>query len=363
MTRGILASILRLSRLVGAATMRRQVGGTLGRAHRTRHESAADAASGPEGRVARCHGGRRAWFALASTLVALPLLADPGPAWAGNGQAATPDTARATGTAAAPSCGQLTSFDRHHFARPTKINNRWLPLIPGTRFTLAGQANRNRGLRPHRVVSTVTELTKVIDGVRARVVLELDINDGQLQEAELAFHAQDNAGNVWNLGEYPEEYEDGRFVGAPDTWIAGVAGAEAGVLMPARPRLGTPSYRQGFAPEIEFLDCAKTFATDRRTCVPGKCYDHVLVTDEWSPLDPEGGHQRKFYAPGVGNVRVGAVNDPEAETLVLVDIARLDPRASAEACERALRLERRAYRVSDVYRHTPRMEGCGPVRE
>jgi hypothetical protein len=56
------------------------------------------------------------------------------------------------------------------------------------------------------------------------------------------------------------------------------------------------------------------------------------------------------------------VNDPEAETLALVDIARLDPRASAEACERALRLERRAYQVSDVYRHTPRMEGCGPVR-
>jgi|1185.fasta_scaffold33154_1 hypothetical protein len=361
MTRGILASTLRLGRLAGAAAVRTQVAGTLGRARRARRKPAADAAPGPEGRVALRRGGRHAWFALAGTLVTLPLLADPGPARAGNGQAATPDTARETGTAAAPSCGQLASFDRHHFARPTHINNRWLPLIPGTRFTLVGQANGGGGLRPHRVVSTVTELTKVIDGVRARVVLELDIDNGQLQEAELAFHAQDDAGNVWNLGEYPEEHENGRFVGAPDTWIAGVAGAKAGVLMPARPRLGTPSYRQGFAPDIEFLDCAKTFATDRRTCVPGKCYDHVLVTDEWSPLDPAGGHQRKFYAPGVGNVRVGAVNDPEAETLVLVDVARLDPRASAEACERALRLERRAYRVSDVYRHTPPMEGCGRI--
>ena len=55
------------------------------------------------------------------------------------------------------------------------------------------------------------------------------------------------------LGEYPEEYEDGEFSEAPDVWIAGVASAEAGVLMPAEPRLGTSSYRQGLALDIEFV--------------------------------------------------------------------------------------------------------------
>ena len=159
--------------------------------------------------------------------------------------------------------------------------------------------------------SVVTDLTKVVHGVRTRVLVEQDINAGQLAEAELAFEAQDDAGNVWSLGEYPEEYEDGKFAGAPDVWIAGVAGARAGVSMPAKPRLGLPNYRQGFAPDIEFFDCARVLKTGARTCVPGKCYDNVVVLDEWDPLDPESGHQRKFHADGVGIVRVAPVNDPE----------------------------------------------------
>ncbi len=59
------------------------------------------------------------------------------------------------------------------------------------------------GCCPTRLVTTVTDLTKVINGVRAVVILEKDINEGVLQEAELRFEAQDNAGNIWNLGEYP----------------------------------------------------------------------------------------------------------------------------------------------------------------
>ncbi|HEX8133317.1 MAG TPA: hypothetical protein VF880_07795, partial [Actinomycetes bacterium] len=114
------------------------------------------------------------------------------------------------------------------------------------------------------------------------------------------------------------------------------------------------------APEIEFSDRARVHQTGQRTCVPLGCYDNVLVTDEWNPLEPGDAHQRKFYASGVGNIRVGAVDDPEAETLVLVKLAHLDPGALAQAREEALKLERRAYRVrKDVYggtqpaEHTP----------
>ena len=303
---------------------------------------------------------RHAWFAMPGTFVAFSLLTGSGWAWAAGSQAATtPNVASATGTAASPRCGPLTRFNRHNFAHSTIINNRRLPLKPGTLFTFQGQANRGGGLLPHRVETVVTDLTKVIHGVRTRVLVEQDINAGQLAEAELAFVAQDITGNVWNLGEYPEEYEDGKFVGAPDVWIAGVAGAQAGVAMPAKPRLGLPSYRQGFAPDIEFFDCGRVLNTGARTCVPGKCYDNVVVIDEWDPLDPESGHQRKFHADGVGIVRVAPVNDPEAETLVLSDVRRLGPRQMATARELALRLERRAYRVSDVYRHT-RPAKCRP---
>jgi hypothetical protein len=288
--------------------------------------------------------------------VALSLLTGSGPAWAGESRVAIPNVAVATGTAASPRCGPLTRFDPRHFTHPTTINNRWYPLIPGTLFVSQGRSNVGEGLLPHRVVTVVTDLTKVINGVRTRAVGEVDINAGQIVEAELSFHAQDDAGRVWNLGEYPEEYEDGQFDGAPDVWIAGVAGAEAGIAMLAKPRVGTPSYRQGFAPDIEFFDCGKVLNTGVQTCVPGKCYGNVVVIDEWDPLDPESGHQRKFHAPGVGTVRVGAVDDPEAETLVLREVRRLGPRQMAKVREQAFRMERRAYRISDVYRHTPPLQ-------
>ncbi|MGH7512872.1 MAG: hypothetical protein ACREOQ_08115 [Gemmatimonadales bacterium] len=247
---------------------------------------------------------------------------------------------------------QVNRFDAGNFSHPARVDNRFLPMVPGTQLILEGQANRGAGERPHRVVFTVTDLTKRINGVRAVVIWDRDIDQGQLTESELAFFAQDDGGNVWNVGEYPEEYEDGKFAGAPSTWIAGVARAKAGLHMRGHPGLDRPRYLQGSSPGIDFLDCAKVVSRELRICVPGKCYEHVLVTDENSPLDPESGHQRKFHAPGVGIIKVAAVGDPEAETLALVKIVRLNPRELEEVSERVLQLERRAYRISEVYRQT-----------
>ena len=255
-----------------------------------------------------------------------------------------------------PPCNTVTQFDAANFPNPPKIDNQWNPLAPGMQFIMAGEADRGSGLLPHRVVSTVTDLTKVINGVRAVVIVEKDINEGDLEEAELAFQAQDNAGNLWNLGEYPEEYDEGKFTGSPDVWISGLGKAEAGNLMPADPQLGTPEYLQGWSPDIDFLDCAKVFKMQAKTCVPVGCYENVLITDERSPLEPESGHQRKYYAPEVGNVRVGAVNDPEGETLVLVEVKQLSPDELAKARQDALKLEKHAYKICDLYRQTSPIE-------
>ena len=255
-----------------------------------------------------------------------------------------------------PPCNTAAQFDPGNFPNPPKIDNQWDPRTPGTQFILSGEADRGGGLLPHQVVSTVTDLTKMINGVRVVVILEEDINEGQLQEAELAFHAQDNAGNLWNLGEYPEEYEDGEFSGAPDTWISGLDKAVPGNLMLADPQLGTAEYLQGWSPDIEFLDCAKVYKMQQKTCVPLTCYEGVMITDERSPLDPESGDQRKYYAPGVGNVRVGFVDDPEGETLVLMGIRQLGPDELAKARQDALKLEKHAYKISGLYRHTSPIE-------
>lgn len=242
---------------------------------------------------------------------------------------------------------------RGTFSDPTRIDNRWFPLTPGTQFTYEGQANRGEGQRRHRVVFTVTDLVKVVDGVRTVLLWDRDYNAGVLQENEITFHAQDDEGTVWNFGEYPEEYRRGKLSGAPDTWLAGTDRARAGIVMLAEPKPGTPSYLQGFAPAIEFADRARVYRTRLRTCVPVDCYGNVLLTDEWNPAEP-GAHQRKYYASGVGNIRIGSAGkDAERETLVLTKLRRLSPPAMAFVRREALKLDARAYRVRpDVYGHT-----------
>ena len=259
-------------------------------------------------------------------------------------------------TAPPPAAAHATEkdFDARNFSDPLRIDNAWSPLEPGMRFVYEGRADRGRGPLPHRVVFTVTDLTKMIDGVRSVVLWDRDFNGGRLREGELAFHAQDDDGNIWNMGEYPEEYDGGRVAGAPDTWISGVAGARAGVLMRGLPRPGTPSYLQGWAPEIEFSDRARVHRTGARDCVPAGCFRDVLVTDETNPLEPADGHQRKYYAEGVGNIRAAPVGGREKEVLVLTEVVRLSPAEMAAVRREALALDRRGYRTSrDVYGRTP----------
>jgi hypothetical protein len=206
---------------------------------------------------------------------------------------------------------------------------------------------------PHRIEFTVTDLTKEIAGVRAVVAWVEDYSDDQLVEAELAFYAQDNDGNVWYLGEYPEEYEDGEFAEA-SAWIAGLEDARAGIKMKAEPQLGTPAYFQGWAPAVEWTDYGQVDQMAQETCVAVDCYQDVLVSAE-SSLEETGAFQLKYYAPGVGNVRVGWRGaDATQEELELVDLVQLSPEALAEARAQALALEKHAYEVSpDVYGQTP----------
>jgi hypothetical protein len=234
-----------------------------------------------------------------------------------------------------------------NFAAPTRVDNRWHPLVPGTQFVFAGRSNRGLGRLPHRVVFTVTGLTKKIDGVDTVVLFDRDLNRGKLLEAEITFFAQDDDGNVWNFGEYPEEYgEDGSFEGAPSTWLSGSRGARAGILMRGDPQPGTPAYMQGVAPKIGFGDTAKVVGHEKRRCVPLGCYENVLVVDETNPLDPGDGHQLKYYGAGVGNISVApGKGGKEREILELVRVRKLSSKALAKLDAEALRFDRRAYRT------------------
>jgi hypothetical protein len=252
-----------------------------------------------------------------------------------------------------------TDYDHNKFSKSTTIDNRWTPLMPGRQFVTEGAATVDGERIRRRVVFTVTDLTKVIDGVRSVVIWDRDYNNDVLVEAELAYFAQDDDGNVWQMGQYPEEYEDGKIVGTP-AWIAGLEGARPGILMRAEPRLGTSDYSQGWGPAVEYADRAKVLKTDQKTCVTTGCYEDVLLTHEWDEADPAA-KQLKYYAPDVGNVRIGwSGADEEKETMVLTRLGHLDPGELAQAREAAVKLEQSAYRVlKDLFgktqpaQHTP----------
>jgi hypothetical protein len=224
------------------------------------------------------------------------------------------------------------------------VDNPWFPLEPGTQYINRGWTEEDGERIPHSIVFTVTDLVKEVNGVRAVVSWDRDFSEGKLVEAELIFHAQDRAGNVWHFGQYSEVYDEEGVLDGASAWLVGALdGAKAGIVMQAEPRLGTPAYSEGFAPAPYFWDdWGKIYRTNEKTCVPLDCYEDVLVIDEFEPRKP-GAHQLKFYARGVGNVRTGwRGSDPDREVLRLVQVRHLSADEMSKARQEALTLEDRA---------------------
>lgn len=286
-------------------------------------------------------------LAAAAALILLSLVAceasaqdtDTGPAGTSSGKEAQ---LPALGAPPFPTGGN--GFDPTDFGPDSaEIDNRYLPFVPGTQLVYVGSSIGEGERLPRKVVTTVTDLTKVIAGVRAVVAWDRDFTDGELEESELSFFAQDREGKVWHLGEYAEIYDGEQFDGAAPWLVGYLEGAKAGILMQADPRPGELAYSQGFAPPPYFWDDhARVVDIGRSVCVPAGCFDDVLVTEEFEPSKP-GAFQLKFYAPDVGDVRVGwrGVNEEEREVLVLTSLRHLGADAMQAVREEAIAMDAR----------------------
>lgn len=249
-------------------------------------------------------------------------------------------------------------FDPAKFSNSTTVTNPYFPLDPGTRFTWKGHAFDD-GERVDRAIEfTVTDMTKVVDGVRTVVAWDRDFTDGELEEIELAFFAQDDAGTVWFFGEYPEEVEGKKIVKSP-LWLAGLRKARPGIMMHSGPRAGTPDYAEGWGgTDVDWTDRGKVDKVGVKNCVPTGCYTDVVVIDEFSREEP-GKHQLKYYAPSVGGIRTGwrGAKEDEKEELALVSLEHLDASQVKSVRKSVLDQEARAYeRHPDVYGKTEPME-------
>ena len=192
-----------------------------------------------------------------------------------------------------------------------KITNRYFPLIPGMVMVYEGKRD---GL-PLRIELTVTNETKDIMGVRTIVVR--DIVTGALEERTSDWYAQDSSGNVWYFGEDTKEYTNGVVSSTAGSWEAGVDGALPGIIMQASPAQGD-AYRQEYRPTVaEDVALIKQLGASAR--VLAGTYSDVLVTNDRDLLDLNK-DKDKYFAPGVGLVKLGGLVNGHREDVWLLSI-------------------------------------------
>jgi hypothetical protein len=195
----------------------------------------------------------------------------------------------------------------------SQIDNKYFPLDPGTTFIYEGTSE---GV-PIREEVEVTHQTKEILGVTCTVVHARAYEDDVQVEDTFDWYAQDEDGNVWYFGEDTRELdEDGNVISTEGSWEAGVNGAEPGIIMLADPKKGT-KYQQELAEGIA-EDMAQVIGFEESLCVPYGCFNNVLATKEWTPLE-RGVVENKYYAESVGFISSVMVKGGE-EQLELVEI-------------------------------------------
>jgi hypothetical protein len=209
---------------------------------------------------------------------------------------------------ALPQGSESVKLDPQDFT--TRIDNRYWPMTPGSRWVYREDGENGR---TQRVTVTVTDRTrKVAAGVRARVVRDVVTQGGRVVERTSDWYAQDRAGNVWYLGEDTTEFAEGGGASREGSWEAGRDGAQAGVIMPAHPRPGLRYRQEYYAGHAE--DRAEVASLHGRATVPYGRFENVLVTRDSNPLS-RGAAEHKYYAKGVGPV-LGVSGGGSREALV-----------------------------------------------
>jgi hypothetical protein len=192
-------------------------------------------------------------------------------------------------------------FDPALLVDPTLIGNGvtpnpYFPLKPGTVWKYGGGGET--------VLVTVTNKTKLINGVTCPVVTDTVTLGAAVVEDTKDWFGQDLAGNVWYCGEEVKDFEtfagdnpnEAELVTIDGSFKAGRDGDKPGIIMLANPAPGI-AYREEFS-----LGNAKDMAeiVSITENVPGfACNNHCLKTRNFRAIEP-GVNEFKFYAPNVG---------------------------------------------------------------
>lgn len=197
--------------------------------------------------------------------------------------------------APAQSAAEIPRFEPGAF-RSTTVDNPLFPLKPGTVYVFEVKEDDETSLDS----ITVTSNVKRVAGVQAIVVHDRVRRGGRITEDTYDWYAQDTVGNVWYLGEDTRAYKFARFFSRSGSWQAGEKGAQPGIIMLGRPRVGA-SYRQEYR-KGSAEDMGRVISVGETVTVPAGKFTGCITTEDWSPLE-KGVLEHKTYCPGVGVVR------------------------------------------------------------
>jgi hypothetical protein len=224
--------------------------------------------------------------------------------WAPWASGAAPNASSACGTTYAP------ILDPANFV--TVIDNPYFPLPVGRTLVYTGVKDG----QTQTDTVTVTDQTKVILGIQATVVNDVATHDSTVLERTFDYYAQDRQGTVWYLGEDTTQFLPNGKADTSGSFLAGVDGAQPGIIMEARPAIPDAYRQECYAGEAE--DTAWVVATKGSLRVPYGSVRNVLTTLESTQLEP-GAYDQKTYAPGIGIVTEQSLTGPN-ESAQLVSV-------------------------------------------
>ena len=182
---------------------------------------------------------------------------------------------------------------------PTGSNDFFI-LEPGFQLTLEG-TEKISGTKNVKLIITVLDETREVDGVLTRVVEEREWKDDELYEVARNFFAIDEqTGDVFYFGEEVDFYKDGKITNHKGAWLAGEDDATAGLIMPGKPEVGM-KYYQEFAPD-KAMDRAEVINLDEVLETPAGMFTDCLKTKEGTALNIKE-REYKTYAQGIGLIQ------------------------------------------------------------
>jgi hypothetical protein len=247
-------------------------------------------------------------------------------------------------------------FDPANFVDPTTSTNAYHPLRPGMQWIRTGTTEVGSRKVPHQVISTMTDVMRMIDGVPVVAMLDQSTDSGEIAQVGFDYFALDKDGNVWLMGGYTEDFEGGEYTDVENAWMGTETGGAPGILMPGAVTIDTPRWYIGRAGPDEDPSVAEPVAIGITTTVAFGDFQNVIAIREGgiNAIDNE----IKYYAPDVGVI----FNDPKIKSLhqdsfELVNLVELSPEGLAEASQVVLDLEEHARDVApEVYGSMPKAE-------